>query len=72
MLGKLQKQVAIVEKIKVIFNKNITMIKSSRQDEKVKVLIIFWLVWTLILARFDTCKQFDRAKTFDLKTNICH
>ena len=27
MLVKLQKQVAIVEKIKVIFNKNITIIK---------------------------------------------
>ena len=44
MLVKLQKQVAIVEKIKVIFKKNITIIKSSRQDQKVKVLIIFLLI----------------------------
>ena len=43
MLVKLQKQVAIVEKIKVIFNKNISIIKSSSQDQKVKVLMIFLL-----------------------------
>ena len=44
MLGKVQKQVAIVEKIKVIFNKNISIIKSSSHDQNVKVLLFFLLI----------------------------
>ena len=73
MLVKLQKQVAIVEKIKVIFNKNITIIKSSRQDQKVKVLIIFCLSlpvtnnWTLILACFDFSCMIHANSSIELK-----
>ena len=70
MLVKLQKQVAIVEKIKVIFNKNITIVKSSRQDQKVKVLIIFCLslpCWTLILACFDFSCMIHANSWIELK-----
>ena len=73
MLVKLQKQVAIVEKIKVIFNKNTTIIKSSRQDQKVKVLIIFCLSlsvinnWTLILACFDFSCMIHANCSIELK-----